>query len=131
MGFQYLVRDPLGKIHEGLVEAATREAAQQSLVRDGFQILKLEQDDGGNLFPRRIKRSDIIYATSQLAIMVETGITLSVALASIAEQEENPTLKEVLQDLKNRVEAGEDFSVALARHPRHFDKTYVALVRAS
>src|SRR5438045_3478218 len=98
MGFQYLVRDPLGKIHEGLVEASTREAAQQSLARDGFHVLKLEQEEAGNLFPRRIKRSDIIYATSQLAIMVETGITLSVALSGIAEQEENPTLKEVLLD---------------------------------
>src|SRR5688572_28216840 len=104
MGFQYLVRDPLGKIHEGLVDATTREAAHQSLARDGFHVIKLEEESGGNLFPRRIKRADIIYATSQLAIMVETGITLSVALDGISQQEENPTLKEVLVDLKNHVE---------------------------
>ena len=43
--------------------------------------------------------------------MVDTGITLSTALDSIAEQEANPALKAVLIDLKSRVEAGEDFSV--------------------
>jgi type II secretory pathway component PulF len=83
------------------------------------------------LFPRRIKSTEIIYTTSQLAVMVETGINLSAALNSIAEQEENPTLKAVLTDLKQRVEQGEDFSVALARHPKHFDKIYIALIKAS
>jgi type IV pilus assembly protein PilC len=37
----------------------------------------------------------------------------------------------VLNDLKQHVEQGDDFSSSLARHPKHFDKTYIALVRAS
>jgi type IV pilus assembly protein PilC len=63
--------------------------------------------------------------------MVDTGITLSGALAGIAEQEDNPTFKTLLLDLKNRVEGGEDFSSALANHPRHFDKTFISMVKAS
>jgi type IV pilus assembly protein PilC len=130
--FQYTVRDPLGKMHEGAVEALNRESASQSLRRDGFQVLKLEEGSGGvNLLPRRVKRGEIVYVASQLGIMVETGITLSVALEGIAEQEENPTLRAVLLDIKGQVESGEDFSAALARHPRHFDRTFVALVKAS
>jgi len=49
----------------------------------------------------------------------------------IAAQEENKTLKKVLVDLKTRVEGGEDFSAALSRHSKHFDKTYISLVKAS
>src|SRR5688500_5592866 len=63
--------------------------------------------------------------------MVDTGITLSGALAGIAEQEDNPTFKALLLDLKNRVEGGEDFSSALATHPKHFDKTFISMVKAS
>jgi type IV pilus assembly protein PilC len=63
--------------------------------------------------------------------MVETGITLSVALAGIAEQEQNPSLRSVLNDLKRNVEAGDDFSASLARHPKVFDKTYISLIKAS
>jgi len=66
-----------------------------------------------------------------LAIMVETGITLSSALAGIIDQEKNPTLKRILEDLKSSVEAGESFSTALARHPKLFDHTYVSLIKAS
>jgi type IV pilus assembly protein PilC len=130
--FQYTARDPLGKTHDGALEALSRENAVQSLRRDGFQVMKIEEGDGGlNLFPRRIKRSEIIYVTSQLGIMVETGITLSQALEGIAGTEENPTLRAVLLDVKSHVEAGEDFSAALARHSRHFDKTFVSLIKAS
>jgi len=63
--------------------------------------------------------------------MVDTGITLSAALDSIAEEEDNPKLKDLLLDLKGQVEAGEDLSSALARHPKHFDRTYVSLIRSS
>jgi type IV pilus assembly protein PilC len=90
-----------------------------------------ELDDGPGLIPRRISKSEIIYVTSQLAIMVETGVTLSTALDGIVREERNYSLKRVLTELKNAVESGEDFSTALARHPRQFDKTYVALVKAS
>jgi type IV pilus assembly protein PilC len=84
-----------------------------------------------DLLPRRIRQADIIYVTSQLAVMVETGITLSTALDSIAQQEANPSLKAVLMELRGHVEGGEDFSTALARYPRHFDKTFVSLIKAS
>lgn len=132
MTFTYTARNPLGKMIQGELDASTRDEAAQRLRRDGFQILALEEGAGdGDLFPRRVRKADIIYAASQLAIMVETGITLSAALTSIAEQEENPTLQAVLLDLKQRVENGEDFSAALAHHPKHFDRTFVAMIRAS
>jgi type IV pilus assembly protein PilC len=90
-----------------------------------------DEDDGQGLIPRRVSKSEIIYVTSQLAIMVETGVTLASALDSIVREESNPSLKRVLSELKSSVESGEDFSAALARHPRYFDRTYIALVKAS
>lgn len=130
--FDYTARDPLGKVIRGSLEATSREDAMQNLSRDGFEVLQVEdEDDAGGLFPRRIKRSEIIYVTTQLALMVDTGITLSVALESVAGQEENPSLKKLLIELKSSVEAGEDFSAALAQHPKHFDRMYVSLVKAS
>lgn len=132
MNFDYTARDPLGQTHDGSIEAATRDEAIESLKRDGFQVTNIaEGDDGLNLFPRRLTRSDIIYTTTQLAIMVDTGINLASALQGLLEQEENPTLHKLLSALKKDVESGEAFSAALARHPRYFDKTFVALIRAS
>lgn len=132
MNYQYRVKDPLGKAHEGSIEAASLEEAEQQLRRDGFQILEIDEADGGEgLLPRRVSKNEIIYMTSQLAIMVDTGITLSVALEGIQQQEPNPTLRKVLAHLRDRVEGGEDFSSALGEYPHLFDKTYRSLVKAS
>jgi type IV pilus assembly protein PilC len=133
MSFRFKARDRLGKVQEGVLNAEDRETAVDSLERDGLAVLTLEEadDEDGPLLARGISRKDVIYTTSQLAIMVDTGITLSSALESLMRQETNVRLKAVLSDLKSRVEAGEDFSAALARHPKHFDPTFIALVRAS
>jgi type IV pilus assembly protein PilC len=132
MNFEYTARDPLGNTHDGSIDAATRDEAIQTLNRDGLQVVTIaEGDDGLNLFPRRLSRSDIIYTTTQLAIMVDTGINLATALQGLLEQEDNPTLHKLLSALKKDVEAGESFSASLARHPRYFDKTFVALIKAS
>ena len=131
MNYQYSVRDPLGNVLNGRLEAASEDDATQQLHRDGFQVLDLDEADGEGLFGSHVSRKDIIYTTAQLAIMVDTGITLSAALAGIVEQEQNPGLRRVLNDLKDAVESGEDFSAALARFPKLFDKTYVSLIKAS
>ncbi len=129
--FQYQCRDRLGHVVRGELEAEGPDEATQQLRRDGLTVIELDEDDGGGLIPRRISRNEIIYVTSQLAVMVDTGITLSAALGGIQSQEANPSLKRVLRDLQVAVEGGEDFSVALAKYPKLFDKTYLALVRAS
>ena len=134
MTFHYRARDPLGNLLEGNLEATSVEEATQQLRRDGFSVLEVEEGEGGDaapLFPRRVSKGEVIYATSQLAIMVDTGITLSAALDGICQQEQNPTMKRILGDLKGAVESGQDFSSALAKHPKLFDRTYVSLVKAS
>ena len=132
MEYEYRVRDPLGNTHEGTLDAASLEEASQQLRRDGFQVLEIDEADAdGGLLPQGISKNDVIYVTCQLAIMVDTGITLAAALSGIVEQETNGTLRRVLADLRDKVEAGEDFSRALARYPKYFDKTYVSLVKAS
>lgn len=142
MKFTYRARDARGKFVQGQLQASGSEEAAQQLRRDGFvpvQIREVEpetdeeddDDDVPGFFSRRVSRQQLIYVTNQLSIMTETGITLSTALGAILAQEQHPGLRYVLNDLKTRVESGGDFSDALERHPEVFDKTFVALVRAS
>jgi type IV pilus assembly protein PilC len=131
--FAYRARDPLGAIHEGRVEAPSADDARRQLGLEGFHVLELDEESsqGLQLFGRRITRTEIIYATSQLAIMVDTGITLAAGLDGMIEQEQNAALRLVLIDLKSSVESGDDFSTALNRHPKLFDRTFISLVRAA
>jgi len=131
MNYQYRVRDSMGNTHTGSIEAESVEAATGQLRRDGFQVIDLDEAAEAGLLPPRVSRNDLIYVTSQLAIMVDTGITLSTALGGMVEQEPNATLRRVLKSLKEDVEGGLDFSAALAKFPKYFDKTYISLVKAS
>jgi type IV pilus assembly protein PilC len=128
--FAYEARDPLGHVLEGTLEVGSRDEALARLKRDGLAVIALDEESVGfDLLTRRIKQADIIYATSQLAVMVDTGITLSTALDSIAQQEANPALKQVLTELKSFVDRARIFR----RGPLSaaFRWTLVALIKAS
>jgi len=138
MDFSYQARDAQGKVAGGTLAADTIEEATSRLRRDGLYIIQISpvvEDEGGGAldfwpFRPRIKRQEIIYFANQLAVLVDTGVTLSVALQNIGEQTVNPAFQNVLDELRADVEAGEDFSRALARQRNVFDEVFVQLVRA-
>jgi type IV pilus assembly protein PilC len=76
-------------------------------------------------------RKDILNFTNQLAVMVRAGISLQDSLESIGEQNENAKFKAIIFDLKNRIEAGQSFSQALAEHPQTFTDLYINMVAAA
>jgi len=79
----------------------------------------------------RLRRDDVIYFTTQLAVMIETGVTLAEALDAIADQARDPEFKAVTADLSEQVKSGVEFSAALERYPRSFGQLFIALMRAS
>lgn len=106
----------------------------QRLNETGTQIARgeqLEYDDEDDVSPLvRVRSRDLITTTQQLAILVESGVTLAPALAAAIEEERNPTLRAVLRKVKESVEGGQDFSSAIAQFPRVFNATFVALAKA-
>ncbi|UCD49061.1 MAG: type II secretion system F family protein [Phycisphaerales bacterium] len=76
-------------------------------------------------------RKDILHFTSQLAVMIRAGISLQEALESTADQAENLKFRQILLDLKLRIEEGNSFSQALAEHPQVFTNLYVNMIAAA
>lgn len=79
-------------------------------------------------------KKDILNFTNQLAVMVRAGISLQESLESIAEQSDNKKFKVILTDVKNRIEAGESFSQALAGSAKGgqvFSNIYINMVAAA
>ena len=71
--FQYRVRDSLGKIVDGQLDADGPDEASLVLRRQGFTVIEIDERDDGGLFPRRVTKGEIVYMTSQLAVMVDTA----------------------------------------------------------
>ena len=126
-----------GRSHESMAEdhegSKEKRANSSEWMNDAPDLHALEAEEVGDefsLFARRVRKADVMYTTTQLAVMVETGVTLAEALAAIIEQEENPTFRRILKAIRREVESGNDFSAALAEYPKIFDHTYVSLIRA-
>lgn len=91
-----------------------------------FESISIEQKTKA-----KVKRSDLILLTTQLSIMLESGVILSDALDAITLQTDNPVFKNVLNDICLAVKNGERFSKALTYYPRIFDSMFISMVKAS
>ena len=139
--FAYQVREDSGKMNSGVLAAPDITEASRSLRREGGVIVDLREEfsSAGGVDPaaalgaptQKVRRNDVIFFATQLAIMVDTGVPLDEGLDAIAEQSEHTGLKALVRDLSDQVKAGTDFSSALESHPKIFDALFIALMRAS
>jgi len=79
----------------------------------------------------KVKRSELILFTTQLSVMLESGVVLSDALEAIAQQMRPGTFKIILTDIAVTINSGESFSLALTPYPRVFNSMFISMVRAS
>ena len=62
--------------------------------------------------------------------MIEAGVSVVAALVTLEEQTDDKYLAEVIADVRSDVEGGVILSKALARHPKVFNRLFVAMVEA-
>ncbi len=144
--FSYVARNSAGVVVRASLEAADRQDALARLRAQGYVVVELiERDEAAAgvavpaARPRRpwiqtgkpITISDKAVFCRQLSITVNAGMPLRDALESIANDMDHPTFRKVLQNIVTRLHEGESFSVAIARHPEHFNTLFVALIRAA
>ena len=137
--YVYLARDKAGQAVNGTVSAETEPEALQIIRAEGKYPVSLRESEPGEQFDVsqapvrgiRITRKDVIQISTQLAVMVETGVPLPEALECIAKQSDRPSVRELVSDLEQQIQAGVSFSDALIRHRRSFPVIYIALMRAS
>jgi type IV pilus assembly protein PilC len=126
----------------GQIAAESAAAASALLRNQGSRVISINAIAAGTggaalldklreLNSGRPKQKHVLDFTTQLAVMLRAGINLRTALDGIAEQTEHRRFKKVILQLKTDVEAGKQFSEAIARYPKLFGPLYVNMVRAS
>ncbi|MCG6917439.1 MAG: type II secretion system F family protein [Deltaproteobacteria bacterium] len=78
----------------------------------------------------KVKSKEVIFFTSQLALMLEVGTPLINGLAALEKQTKNPAFKDVIRALHRDIEEGQQLSDALRRHPRVFNHVYTSMIKA-
>ena len=86
---------------------------------------------GGGKGKTAMKPVEVLLFTSELADLIEAGMTLGQALQALSNQgEEGSAQRYVGQDLCDRIVRGESFSDACAHHPKSFPPLYSNMIRA-
>ncbi|MDB6028523.1 MAG: type secretion system inner rane protein GspF [Verrucomicrobiales bacterium] len=143
--FRYRAMEANGASIEGVVEAEDRKAALRLLSERGLFPSTLDSSGakqvvtgssaarasvaGETARGKRIKRKDVSALTRQLSALLGAGIPIPLALESLAEEEENPTLREVVANIAEAVRKGDSLSGAMDGHSRLFGKLYVSMIR--
>jgi len=135
--YSYKVRDRQGKLLEGSLEADSSQLVVNRLRQMGYTPIAIDQTSDAGLqkeiklpFGGTPKLKDIAVFSRQFATMINSGLSLLRALYILADQTENKQLAGVVDDVRQDVERGASLSQALGRHPKVFNRLYVAMVRA-
>jgi len=136
--FTYKVRDKQGKVVEGSLEADNVSLVAGKLRSMGYTPIAIERKDGAGLkaeikipgLSNRVKLKDVSVFSRQFATMINSGLSLLRSLSILAEQTESPALAKIIDQVRQDVERGASLSSAMVRHPKAFNRLYVAMVRS-
>ncbi len=138
MKFRCRLGTPSGEVIEAVYVAETEARLRRELEDKGLYVLALQRRSQlwGWLdllpFPRRraIPQHDFLVFNQELATLLKAGMPLVQSLDLLRQQVTNPVFKGVLNDVYERVKAGEALSDAFAQHGETFSGVYIASLLA-
>lgn len=79
---------------------------------------------------KKISAMDVALFTRQMATMMGAGVPLLQSFDIIADGLENPSMRTLVENVKQEVAAGNSLASSLRKFPKHFDDLYCNLVEA-
>ena len=134
---------PAGKYVEGEIEALNQEEASHKLKEQKIIITNLirtkkkkgekkEKGKGGGFSfgKKKVTSVDLVIFSKQFATMVKAGLPILQVLTMLRDQLENPTMKEIIEDIRRSLEGGVTLSKCFEKYPKLFDNVYINLIKA-
>ena len=138
MKFQYKGRSGAGSVVTGVVEANDRADALSHLHDSGITPLAVNEKKGFALkggsidiqLFKKVKLSEKIIFTKNLAGMLKAGLPLTRGLEVLSKQSTNKYFKSRISDLIATIDKGSTFSEGLAKFPTVYSPLFVSMVKA-
>ncbi|MEY3211974.1 MAG: hypothetical protein RIT28_2455 [Pseudomonadota bacterium] len=143
--FEYKGFDAAGKAVSGSVDSDGAKNARAKLRKQGVfptDVVEQNAKAGGvrgkginiqidfSKYLQRVSAQDLSSLTSQLSTLVGAGIPMVEALSAMIDQVENPKLRVVLAEVRDKVNEGSTLAQAMRDHKNIFSDLYVNMVRA-
>ena len=134
MIYKYVAYNEKRELVKGKLPAATEEAATELLGYAGYQAISLKpyvpffnmDKLSASLF--QVRLTEIILLYRQVAMLLESGTDIAASLDLLQQQATNRALKKVLAEVTSDVRSGNQFSVALEKHPKIFPSVHCRLL---
>jgi MSHA biogenesis protein MshG len=141
--FAYRGRNSAGESVQGVLDGNSAAAVADALFGSGVTPLDIKPAPAGAvekkatagtggglaLFAEKIGHVDILLFTRQLYTLLKAGVPIMRALAGLQDSSQNGAMKAMLGQVRESLDSGREFSVALARHPKVFSNFYLSMVR--
>ena len=136
--YRYVARSATGEVIQGTRDASTQAELLDLLRQQGLTPTSIDLSGGSTSSSRskknvgkggRVKLSDLVLFSRQLATMIRAGLPLIEVLNILFDQVEKAKFKVVLRQVERDIQGGSAFCEALEKHPKVFDEFFVNMVR--
>ena len=124
-----------GENRKGKIDAPTEGAAEAMLRKTRITVSTLKEApkdifENIAIFQPKVTGKDVVIFTRQLSTMIDAGLPLVQSLEILGNQQENPTFKKILNEVRMDVETGTTFADAMKKHGNVFDTLYCNMIEA-
>ena len=132
--FKYKAFSRDKKLQTGIVEANDRDYVEETLREKGFSIVSISQVAAKKKFNlslfNRVKTKDVVVFSRQFSVLISANVAMVQALKILVEQTSNTTLKIIISEVADEVDAGSPLSEALGKRPNVFGNFFVSVVKS-
>jgi len=132
--FAYSAIDSDGSTVNGALKAETLGAARSSLLSKGLHPVQLSEKVSSlniQLTKDKLKKSELMHFSRQLAVFIKAGVPIIDSLETIAEEAQDKVLRRTITDMVERLRGGSTFADAADAHPEAFPPFYLGILRSA
>src|SRR3954463_6281706 len=128
-------RNRLNELIAGERDAASQDELRSLLRREQIILTSATEKGREIAIPKlgrrkKVKAKELAVFTRQFSVMIDAGLPLVQCIDILGEQQQNAFFKDVLRQVRQRVEEGSTLFAALQQHPKVFDNLYTHMVEA-
>jgi len=137
MRFHYVASDINGRASEGYLNAQDPSAVLGWMAQRGLKPISVKpaEESGTSRFfkksfKKKIKIEDRVFLVKYLSLMLSVGTDLFRAVDILIGDFKNPSMKNLLTEMKDSLSKGQQFYTTFEKYPNVFSNVFVKLIKA-
>ena len=128
--YKYIAINESGKKVNGILSSESERAARLQIKSSNLTPLSLDVTKRKQFLRVRVSNKQLLFATRQIATLLDSSISIDETLKSIALEVEDKSLSTALHAVRDEILQGSRIAEAMSSHPSIFNETYRSLVAA-